>query len=314
MKTGRILTAIVGLLVFVSANGSVSAQEAPANGGVSAHMLVTAEAHHGSEVPPVNRDDVMVYEGKNRDTVTEWIPATGDRAALQLFILIDDASSTNLGTQLEDIRKFIDGQPATTKIGVAYMQNGIAKVVQDLTDDHAAAAKALRLPMGLGGANASPYFSLSDLVKRWPASKDRREVLMITDGIDRYYGTGDLQDPYLQSTIDDANRAGIQVSAIYSPDAGHLGHSYWASYWGQLYLSELADKTGGEAYYIGFTGAPVAFAPYLTELSNRLTHQYFLTFLPKPVKKAGWVQVRLRTEVQNVDLVSAHRVWVSQEP
>jgi hypothetical protein len=57
----------------------------------------------------------------------------------------------------------------------------------------------------------------------------------------------------------------------------------------------------------------VAFAPYLTELSNRLTHQYFLTFLPKPVKKAGWVQVRLRTEVQNVDLVSAHRVWVSQE-
>jgi hypothetical protein len=313
MKTGRILTAIVGLVIFVYANRSVSAQEAPASGGIPAHMVVTAEAHHGSEVPPVNRDDVMVYEGKNRDTVTEWIPATGDRAGLQFFILIDDASSTNLGTQLEDIRKFIDGQPATTKIGVAYMQNGIAKVAQDLTDDHAAAAKALRLPMGLGGVNASPYFSLSDLIKRWPPSKDRREVLMVTDGIDRYYGIGDLQDPYLQSTIDDANRAGIQVSAIYSPDAGHFGHSYWANYWGQLYLSELADKTGGEAYYIGFTGPPVAFAPYLTELSNRLTHQYFLTFLTKPVKKAGWVQVRLRTEVQNVDLVSAHRVWVSLE-
>ena len=138
-------------------------------------------------------------------------------------------------------------------------------------------------------------------------------MLMVTDGIDRYYGIGDLQDPYLLTTIDDANRAGIQVSAIYSPDAGHFGHSYWANYWGQLYLSELADKTGGEAYYIGFTGPPVAFAPYLTELSNRLTHQYFLTFLTKPVKKAGWEQVRLRTEVQNVDLVSAHRVWVSLE-
>ncbi|MFZ0805484.1 MAG: hypothetical protein WAN03_04850, partial [Candidatus Sulfotelmatobacter sp.] len=182
MKIGRFLAAVVGLLSFVYCSGNVSAQEAPAGGGLPAHMLVTAEAHHGSEVPPVNRDDVMVYEGKNRDTVTEWIPATGDHAALQFFILIDDASSTNLGTQLDDIRKFIEGQPATTKIGVAYMQNGIAKVAQDLTDDHAAAAKALRLPMGLAGANASPYFSLSDLIKRWPASKDRREVLMVTDG------------------------------------------------------------------------------------------------------------------------------------
>ncbi len=140
-------------------------------------------------MPAINREDVMVYEGKDRDTVTEWIPAQGDRAALELFILLDDGSSSSLGTQLDDIRKFINAQPASTKVGIAYMQNGMARIVQDLTADHAQAAKALRLPMGVRGANGSPYFSLSDLIKHWPESSGRREVLMASDGIDLYYGS-----------------------------------------------------------------------------------------------------------------------------
>jgi hypothetical protein len=64
------------------------------------------------------------------------------------------------------------------------MSNGIAQVMQNLTNDHALAAKALRFPLGNPGASASPYFSLEDLLKRWPASDERREFLMITDGID----------------------------------------------------------------------------------------------------------------------------------
>ena len=68
--------------------------------------------------------------------------------------------------------------------------------------------KALRLPMGLRGVNGSPYFSLTDLIKRWPASMARREVLMVSDGIDLYYGTGDLNDPYLQEAIEDGAARG----------------------------------------------------------------------------------------------------------
>lgn len=278
--------------------------------GVPVHLVVTVEARKGTTVPDIHREDVMVYEGKARDTVTDWVPAQGDQAALELYFLIDDSSTASLGTQLEDMRKFINDQPATTKVGVAYMQNGIAVMLQSLTDDHAAAAKALRLPMGIGGANASPYFSLQDLIKRWPKTTARRAVMMVTDGIDRYYGSGDLLDPYLDAAIDDALKAGVMVSAIYSPDAGHYGHSYWLTYWGQIYLAHLADETGGEAYYIGFNGPPVNFTPYLEEMDRRLGHQYLLTFLAKPEKKAGWQRVRLMTEVENTDLVSARRVWV----
>jgi hypothetical protein len=277
-------------------------------------MVVTVEPHHGSEVPPVNREDVMVYEGKDRDAVTEWIPAQGNRAGVELFIMLDDGADSSLGQQLQDLRKFIDAQPASTKIGIAYMQNGTARIEQNLTSDHAQAAKALRLPMGIRGANGSPYFSLTDLIKRWPESPERREVLMASDGVDLFYGSGDLLDPYVDEAIQNAQRAGILVSAIYTPGVGHFGHSYWQTYWGQLYLAQLADKTGGEAYYIGFNGPPVSFAPYLEDLDHRLSHQYFLTFLAKPPKKAGWQPVKLRTEVPKVDLVSADRIYVTPTP
>jgi len=308
MKRNRWLaTAMLGTILGALGVGTGVAQQAT---GVPAHMVVTVEAKKGTEIPVINRDDVMVYEGRDRDQVTEWIPAQGDHAALELFVLLDDGSNSTMGTQLDDIRKFIDAQPATTKIGVAYMQDGIAKVVQNLTTDHALAEKALRLPLGMEGVNGSPYFSVSDLVKRWPASSARREVVVATDGIDRYYGVGDPQDPYLDAAIDDAIRAGITISAIYTPDAGHFGHSHWQTYWGQIYLSRLAEETGGEAYSIGFTGPPVSFAPYLDNVANRLNHQYLLTFLAKPQKKSGWQKIRVTTEVSNADLVAADKVWV----
>jgi hypothetical protein len=276
-------------------------------------MVVTVETPHGANVPVLNRDDVLVYEGRDRDRVTDWVQARGDHAALELFVLIDDASSTSLGSQLEDIRQFIAAQPPTAKVGVAYMQNGIAQIVQDPVSDHALAAKALRLPLGVPGINASPFFSLSDLIKRWPESTARREVVMVSDGIDRFWGSGP-DDPYVDSVIEQAQRAGVVVFAIYNPGVGRYGHSFWRTWWGQIYLSRVGDETGGESYYIGFYGAPVAFAPYLDDTAQRLSRQYWLTFLAKPQPKPGMQRVRVTTEVPNADLVSADSVYVPASP
>jgi hypothetical protein len=310
MNLSRLLSVgLLGLAVWVYSANAWGQQEPP-TGGVPVHMVVTAEPKKGNEVPTISQADVMVVEGKDKDTVTDWVPAQGDHAALELFVLLDDSSSFSLGRQLDDIKHFVEGQPPTAKIGIAYMQNGIARVEQNLTSDHAQAAKALRLPMGIGGVNASPYFSLDDLVKRWPADNARHEVIMVTDGIDPYYGIGDLEDPYLDAAISDSIRAGVIVSAIYNPGVGHFGHSYWLTYWGQNYLAELTDMTGGEGYYLGMTGSPVAFQPYLDQFAQRLQHQYWLGFLAKPEKKAGLQRVRVGTEVKGVDLVAARQVYV----
>lgn len=309
MNTGGLRLSLLLSLVLCGST-YLAAQQASTTEGVPAHMVVTVEAHHGSNVPVINREDVMVHEGHDRDKVIDWIPAQGDHAGLELFILLDDGSNATLGTQLEDIHKFINSQPASTMIGVAYMRDGTAKIEQNLTTDHALAAKALRLPLGMSGVNGSPYFSLSDLIKKWPESNNRREVFIASDGIDRYYGGADLQDPYLAAAIDDAKKAGVLVYAIYTPGVGHYSHSYWHSYWGQLSLAQLADESGGESYYIGFSGSPVAFAPFLDDAANRWNHQYLLTFLAKPQKKAGLQRVKVTTEVPNAELVSAGEVYV----
>jgi hypothetical protein len=291
----------------------MAAQETPSSAGPGVNLLVTVEARHGSNVPEITRDDVMAYEGRERDRVTGWLPLQGDHAGLEFFILLDDSSSVSLGSQLEDIRQFINAEPATTKIGIAYMQNGNAQVAQNLTSDHVLAAKALRLPLGNPGASASPYFSLGDLIKRWPPSDERHEVLMITDGIDRYWGSGP-DNTYVDSVTEQAQRAGVIVFSIYTPGVGHYGHSYWRTYWAQNYLSQLSDETGGESYYLIGPAPPVTFAPYLEDVSRKLNRQYLLTFIPKPQKKAGMQRVKVQTEVPNAELVSADRVFVPATP
>jgi hypothetical protein len=270
------------------------------------------EALHGTEVPDIKLEDVTVRQGKERAQVTDWIALREDRAGLELFVLLDEAlNPTSLGTQLEDLRQFINSQPDTTAIGVGYMRDGTVDIVQNLTSEHAQAARALRLPLGNVGVMASPYLSIGDLIKRWPEGRVRREVLVVSDGIDRFGGVGPA-NPYVDTVIEQAQRAGIIIHAIYATGVGHYGHTYWSFYWGQNYLSEVASETGGEAYFLGF-GNPVSFAPYLEDLNRRLTHQYLLTFLAKPEKKPGLQSVKIRTEVSNAELVAADRVYVPSE-
>ncbi len=253
-------------------------------------------------------EDVIVNLGKDRAPVTDWFPYQGDRAGLELFVLLDDATYTALGAQLEDLRQFILAQPPSTAVGVGYMRDGTVNIAQNLTTEHAEAAKALRLPLGNIGAMASPYLSIGDLIKRWPETPERRELLVISDGIDRFGGVGP-SNPYVETSIEQAQRAGIIIYAVYAAGVGHYGHSFWRVNWGQNYLSEVASETGGEAYFQGFD-TPISFTPFLDDLARRLTHQYHLEFAAKVEKKAGFQKVRVKTEVPNVELVAADKVYV----
>jgi len=131
---------------------------------------------------------------------------------------------------------------------------------------------------------------------------------MVTSGADSLGGDGPM-NPYLDSAIADAQRAGMIVYAIYSPGMGHSGHSYWRTNWGQNYLAELADETGGEAYMLGF-GTPVSIAPYLKDIGEHLAHQYGVTFLADATGKPGLKSVKLTTEVPNAEVVAASKVFV----
>jgi len=310
MKTRHFTSAVLVACAAITLGSQVAVPREPAPAGaVPVHMVVTVEARRGAQVPDIKPQDVAVRQGKERVQVTDWLPLRGEHADLELFVLVDDAlRPISLGPQLEDLRRFITSQPETTAIGVGYMRDGTVDIVQNLTTEHAQAAKALRLPVGTVGAMASPYLSIADLIKRWPESKVRREMLVISDGIDRFGGVGPA-NPYVDTAIEQAQRAGIIIHAVYATGLGHYGHTFWRFNWGQNYLSEMASETGGEAYFLGFE-TPVSFAPYLEDLTRRLTHQYLLTFLAKPEKKSGLQSVKLWTEVPNAELVAADRVYV----
>ena len=301
------LTTTLGLLIGFSWGISSWSAQQSASGTVPVSTVVSVEARHGKNIPVVNREDVRVFEGHNRLQVTDWIPLQGNQSSLELFVLIDDSSNTNLASQFEDMRHFMNAQPPTTAIAVGYMENGTVRVVQNFTNDHSGAGKALRIPFGSGAGGSSPYLSITDAINRWPESPSRHEILLISDGIDPLQpGT---TDSYLDQAISEAQRTGTQVSAVYASGSGHFGHSFWRINLGQNNLSQLAEMTGGEAYFQGFE-TPIAFAPFLDQFAERLNHQYKLTFLANADKKPTRQHVRLETEVPNAELVTADKVYV----
>ena len=302
MRTSRF-----ALAALATGGMLVAAQDRTEGPAVPVQMTLTVESRHDKAIPTLNQEDVLVFQKSQRLPVTNLVVCQGENAALELFILLDDASSMNLGSQLDDLRKFIKSQPGETSIGIGYMRNGAVIIAQDLTADHQKAAKALRLPLGDPGAAPSPFLSLSDLIKRWPASSARREVILVTSGIDPLGGA--IANPYLDAAIKHAQRAGIIVYAIYEPNAGHFGHSWWGLNWGQNHLAQIAEETGGESYMLGF-GPPVSFAPYLTEIAEHLAHQYLVTFLAAPGDKGALQPVRVSTELPGAELVFAGKVYV----
>jgi hypothetical protein len=305
--------ALVMVLFFVLR--PAAAQQTGTGSGVPVQMVVSVEPRHGHEVPVIAQEDLIVHEGRNVRPVTGWVQATGDHAGLGLAILIDDSAGVNFDSQLNDIRAFIQEQAPTTLVAVGYMRNGTVFLTQNFTQDHMAAAKSVRISQGFFGAEASPYLSLSDFIKRWPADPavPRREVLMITSGVDMVY-TGVEMNPYVDASIQDAQCAGVVVYSIYTPSAGHFGHSYRRTYWGQNYLAQISEETGGESYYLMGPQGPVSFAPYLDMLNHQLPNQFLLTFLAEPQKKAGRERVKITSEIHSVDLVYAEMVCVPASP
>jgi hypothetical protein len=219
----------------------------------------------------------------------------------QVALLIDDGLRTSIGGELNNLKAFITSLPQGTEVFVGFMQNGRVVPANDMpgfTNNRAAAAQSLRLPMGLRGASASPYFCLSDFVKNWPSEAENqsgsqsqrpthkaRIVLMITNGVDPYNGSTSItnQDsPYVAAAVTDAQRAGVPVYSIYYNDAGFRGGR--GSFSGQSYLLQVAQGTGGQAYYQG-TGSPVSLIPFLKQFQNALAETYVATFPVEGNKK-----------------------------
>jgi hypothetical protein len=283
-----------------------------AQSGVQTQTVVTVMPKSGTEVPIIAQTAVQAsIEGK-QSKITNWVPLRREQAGLQIVILIDNSARSGVSLQFNDLRNFIQHLPDGAQVGVAYMQNGNAVMAQNITADRNLASQAFRLPSGPAGSNGSPYFCLSSLVKNWPsgATNDRREVLMITDGVDLYGGRRfDPGNPYVRAAIMDAQKAGVIVDSIFYRDAGRAGSGQAAGGGGQSYLLQVAQGTGGRAYWVGF-GNPVSFVPFLDDLHTRLENQYELGLLASPKNKSQLQPLKVKVSTPGVKVDAPTAVLV----
>ena len=269
---------------------------------------VTAVGKKNAQPPPIKKDDVELYQGKERLQVADW--RKGE--TLFLAVLIDDSLDQSIASQWRDLRAFMMAQPPTTYIGVFYGRNGAAIVGQDFTKDHALAAKALRIPYGGFGAFSSPYLELQDLIKRLPGEGERRSILLISSGIDYFRGNFGPISPDVDPTIEHAQKANINIWTVYAPDAGHAGRGFFRRNNAQSELSEISDETGAESYFLGF-GPPVNLKPYFDEISIHLNNQYLLTFEGSGGKRGRFERIRVTSEVPKVEFMTPSGVFLPKE-
>jgi hypothetical protein len=260
----------------------------------------------------IPQQDLRVKVNGKESSITNWVALSGPNSNLELVILIDVSARASLGLQLRDIASFIQSLPADVKVSVGYMDAGRAALAGPLSTNHAQVASGLRVPNGFPGSSGSPYFCLSDLAKHWPSTdlSARREVVLITDGVDNYSVRFDPEDPYVAAAITDSVRAGLVVYAIYWRDRGRMDDFNYASFDGQSLLAIVTQATGGTSYWEG-RGNPVSFKPYFDDIAWRLQNQYRLSF-HSPLKGKPEVEsMALKIDGPAAEVYAPQRVFVA---
>jgi hypothetical protein len=303
------LLGLLGLLVFATTLFQIPAR-AQSSPKVSITTIVTVLGPKFTAAPEIAKEDVVVFSGKTRLDVTDWVPAQGQNGGLQLAVLIDNSTNRfGVGTQLNEVADFIAQQPEGTEVGVFYAVSGTVQAASPFSRDYGAAGKTLRSPTSPRADNSpSVYMSLSDLVNhKWQPTGGRREILLISSGADGM--NRGPESPYVQAAIEDTQKAGVVVYAMYTFGGG-IDQSMSGQY-AQSNLKELAESSGGYNLFEGNT-TPMSYVSYLKLLDAALRHQYRLTFTIEPKYKAKGElrEIKIRTEQHHVDFKYSKMVFV----
>lgn len=306
----------IGLSIALTATAILAiapafAQKNDQMGQGRAVVTILPSAKNGtvSQVPAQSLK--LKVNGKD-STVTDFSPLANADSPVELVLLLDSGSRSSLGSEFNDIETFVKEMPPNTRMAIAYMENGRAAFASQLSSNAADVLKGLHLSTGFPGSNASPYFCLSDLAKSWPSHDRtaRREVLMVTDGVDNYDRRYDPDDPYVATAVNDSVKAGLVVYSIYWKDMGRANNSWYETNAGQNLLLTVTQATGGNSYWEG-VGNPVSLQPFLQDLRRRLNNQYALSFTAPSNGKPEVESLKVELKVPSAKVDSPQKVLVT---
>ncbi len=288
---------------------SLSIQAQPAE--TTARIIVTMGHYYGPNAPVLTLNDLTVTERFEPLPITSLTPFKGDRAALEIFLLVDNCSNCEGGPKTNELDAFVKSQPPETSIGVAYIQDGALKIAQEPVTDREKVIGALSPPAG--GKPANPFAALKTLIDNWKQQTPRRAVVMITNGVDP--AQEELhQNPLAEAAIASAEQAGITVFTLYHPSADYLQADFDKIYSGQVQIAHVAKETGGEGYFLGFGPLP-SLGPFLEDIGEHLANQYLLEFRTAAASGTGELrEVTVSSKNKNIDIMTPDRAWIPGQP
>ncbi|HEX8150452.1 MAG TPA: hypothetical protein VF591_24930 [Pyrinomonadaceae bacterium] len=195
---------------------------------------------------------------------------------VNLAVLIQDDLVSRVGNELRVTAEFIRELPEGSNVMVGYIRSGSLQVRQPFTNDLAAAAGALRIPVGSTSASPyNPYVQVRDAIKLFPAGgANRNALLLVSDGLDTSRGfdySSSVDSIDLNRAVREAKSRGVSVYSFYAPTAGLTSWNGRAVSFGQSALQRVADQTGGRAFFQGTDF--VTFDGYFTRLARTLNEQ-----------------------------------------
>jgi hypothetical protein len=195
---------------------------------------------------------------------------------LNLAVLIQDDLVSRVGNELRVTADFIRGLPAGSTVMVGYIRSGSLQVRQPFTNDLAAAAGALRIPVGSTSASPyNPYVQVRDAIRLFPeGGANRNALLLVSDGLDTSRGfdfSSSVDSIDLNRAVREAKNRGVSVYSFYAPSAGLTSWSGRAVSFGQSALNRISNETGGQAFFQG--NDYVTFNAYFSRLTQTLNEQ-----------------------------------------
>lgn len=296
-KPFPILAACAMSAVCILWSANSSAQEMPNEGPVPTAATIRVDSKKNAPVDA----GMLKLEVNGRQTPIDSVTPVRPTQA-QVAILIDDGLRSSFGLQESDLKAFVNELPAGMQVLLGYMRNG-GVMTHGFTSDREALLKDLRIPISAQGANGSPFFALSDFVKHWPSqTQGPRFVLMLTNGVDPYNGSVsplNQDSPYVRTTQEDAQRAGVAVYSIYYPIRGERGNL--VSFSGQSYLQQVGSATGGESLYNGSL-TPVSLKPYFDSFRKDIAESYTLRFQASANHESRHTLLRIKVKSTQDDV------------
>jgi Ca-activated chloride channel homolog len=256
---------------------------------------VTVLDKKGVPVTGLARGDFLVFEDK-RPVQFDFLGEIAELEKLPIYIgvLMDTSSSTSgkLGFEKEAAKNFLYTVTRTRKDQAAFVTfDDEVNLRQDFTRNLDLLERAID-----GVKKPGTQTALFDAVwqfcdeKMRGVSSPRRALVIITDGDDTY-SRARIEDAISIAQKTDtiifgiSTKGGFTGSAVPGVEAGTVKDS------GDKELQQMADATGGRAFY---TGDMLALERAFKKIGEELRSQYLLTYRPEPPFDGGYRRIEVK--------------------